>query len=616
MSAPAPSSRPLLVFDGDCGFCRRWVERWRVQLGDRLEFAPFQEVADRLPAIPREHFEQAVHLVLPDGEVLRGAAAVFRALALAPRGGVGWWLYRHVPGFRPASELAYRLVARNRVAASKVTKLLVGPDVTPARYERASWLFLRGLALVFLIAFTSLWVQLAGLIGSRGIEPAAETMQWARQAFGGVAFFKLPTVFWLGASDAALNAACAAGVGLSLLLFLGVAQRLSLFLLWLLYLSLLAVGGPFLSYQWDVLLLETGLLAIFLAPTGLWPRRAARFERPGPLFLLRWLLFRLMLLSGLVKLASGDETWWSLRALEYHFWTQPLPTWLGFYAYRLPAWLLRGATGVMFFIELGLPLFIFGTRRMRRLAAAGFVLLQVGILATGNYGFFNLLTILLCLPLLDDAFLAKAVPRWRWPRQPPPHVPAWRQVGFALFAAVVLAVSVAVAAQRLGLRRELPSALVPALEQVETFASINAYGLFAVMTTERPEIDVEGSDDGEHWRSYEFKWKPGPPERRPALVAPHQPRLDWQMWFAALEDCRSNPWFLRFQQRLLEGSEPVLKLLARNPFPDHPPRFVRSTLYRYRFTRTGEDGYWAREQVGPYCPALTLEDGQLRRAGP
>jgi len=615
--AEGSGGRPLLIFDGDCGFCRRFVERWRVRAGTWVDFAPYQEVAERFPQIPREHFTHAVHLVLPDGQVLRGAEAVFRVLAFAPGGGWMLWLYRHLPGFAPVSEFGYGLVARNRVLTSKVTKLLVGPDVTPATYARACWLFLRALGVVFLIAFLSFWVQMPGLIGSQGIEPAAETMRWARSALGG-ASLQLPTVFWFGASDTALHAVCGMGAALSVLVVLGVAQRACLFALWGLYLSLVTVGGVFLGYQWDVLLVETALLAAFLAPASLRPLPAVRLpHRPGALFLLRWLLFRLMLLSGLVKLTSHDVAWAGLRALGYHFWTQPLPTPLAYLAQRLPQGVLRAGVAAVFFIELLLPFFIFGTRRMRRAAALGFAVLQVTIALTGNYGFFNLLTLVLCLLLVEDGFWARRLRRPLPPPGPPVLAPAWRRLAFAAFGLLLFSVGVAEAARRLGVVHRLPPAVEALLERAAPFASVNTYGLFAVMTTERPEIEVEGSDDGEHWKPYLFRYKPGPTERAPSFVAPHQPRLDWQMWFAALGECRGNPWFLAFQQRLLEGSKPVLALLADNPFPAHPPRFVRSTVDAYHFTPAGAQGYWTREPQGPYCPPLMLsEGGELQRARP
>ena len=402
----------------------------------------------------------------------------------------------------------------------------------------------------------------------------------------------------------------AAGAVLSALLLAGIAPVPILGALWALYLSLAVVGQVFLGYQWDALLLETGLLAVFLAPGGLW-RRAGRESPPPPVvvWLFRWLLFRLMFGSGLVKLASGDPTWRGLTALRYHYWTQPLPTWVGWYAAHLPGWIQTTSVGIMFAVELAAPFLVFAPRRFRRMAFGPLLGLQVLIALTGNYAFFNLLAAALCLFALEDDDLPA---RWRARFRPPTADtrPFWPKAVLYPLAATIVVVSAAEMMSTLGMAPPPP---VRALHRiVGPLWSINSYGLFAVMTTSRPEIVVEGSDDGQTWKAYEFKWKPGDLARRPAFVAPHQPRLDWQMWFAALGTCEDNPWLVRFLGRLLEGSPPVLALLARNPFPDQRPRLVRAELYDYTPTDLNtlrRDGtWWRREPRGDYCPAFSAED--------
>lgn len=281
----------------------------------------------------------------------------------------------------------------------------------------------------------------------------------------------------------------------------------------------------------------------------------------------------------------------------------------------------------MFAIELGLPLLIFLPRRPRQLACAGFVLLQVSILLTGNYCFFNLLTIALSLLLLDDAALT-AIARFPFRfRNPPgecgeagsaplPFTPQARKRGwppeFVTFplAAVLIAISLMQLVSMFGLHLRWPRPMLALYRWVSPFRSINQYGLFAVMTTSRSEIIVEGSNDGVKWSAYEFKYKPGALNRRPGFVAPHQPRLDWQMWFAALGNYQQNPWFLNFCGRLLLGSPEVLALLEHNPFPDGPPRFIRAQAYDYHFTdgetRRATGDWWRRELTGPYMPAISL----------
>jgi len=486
------------------------------------------------------------------------------------------------------------------------------------RLQIARRLFLSALGLIFLIAFTSLLVQLPGLIGSEGILPAREFLSWARAQLGSGAWFRVPTLFWLQASDLFLEGTCAAGMLLSLLLMIGFGPRWTLLALWSLYLSFVSIGGVFLSYQWDILLLEAAVMGLFVAPSRLAPSQAwASPVWPGGIWLVRWLLFRLMVLSGLMKLLSEDETWGNLTALRFHYWTQPLPNRISFFAAHLPNAAQTVSAGLMFVIELLVPWMIFVNARLRLWSAAILISFQLSILLTGNYGFFNILTIALCLVLLDDEqwtrLLPKVLGRRLFRAAPSPsNPPGWIRWTRAGLAVLVLLVSLA---EVRFLRRRLPEPIENLLAALQPFRSINSYGLFSVMTTTRPEILVEGSRDGQSWRTYEFKWKPGPVDVAPTWVAPHQPRLDWQMWFAALGSCRHNPWFLRFQEKLLQGSPAVLSLLKSNPFPALPPKYVRSLLYQYQLAEIDEwrrDGhFWKRELEGSYCPTLALEDGNL-----
>jgi hypothetical protein len=321
-----------------------------------------------------------------------------------------------------------------------------------------------------------------------------------------------------------------------------------------------------------------------------------------------------MLLSGLVKLASGDPAWWNLTALTYHFETQPLPTWTSWYAHNLPEGFHRFSCAVMFAIELVLPFFVWAPRRPRLLAAAGFVALQLGIMATGNYNFFNLLTCLLCVTLLDDSYLARMMPlrlvrsvELRGMRSDSPS--GVGAASLVTLAVVLVLLGTAQGWARLAGYGSVPSAVRRVLATFEPLHVTNAYGLFAVMTKERREIVIEGSADGETWKPYEFRWKPGDPAATPRFCEPHQPRLDWQMWFAALSSYRSNPWLLALMDRLLEGSQPVLDLLGSNPFPQRPPSYVRAVIYDYRFnTITGgraEGTWWRRGAPRAYAPVRT-----------
>ncbi len=606
--ADAESKPPLLVYDGACGFCKRWVARWSHSTFERVAYAPFQEVAGSHPGIPEAAFAEAVHLIEPDGSHFRGAEAVFRALATDPRR-AGWlWAYRRVPGFSALSEACYRVVAGNRPFFTRVTDALWGKHLTPPGERVTVLLYLRLLAIVYAVAFLSLGSQVIGLVGSHGILPASATLETLRSApnLGLVRYWLAPTLCWLASGDWFLMALCVAGAVLAVSLALGFAPVPCLIGLWAAYLSLATVCREFLWFQWDGLLLEAGFLACFLASPA--PRGALR--------LARWLLFRLLVASAAVKLAGGDASWSGLTALRHHYETQPLPPWTAWYAHHLPPAFQSFSTGATLFVEGIVPFLFFAPRRLRFAGAAAVAVHQLVIAATGNYGFFNLITLALCVLLLDDGvwprFLGERFAIAANPAPEPRPRAAWVRrtvlVGLFLLSLVPF----------LGAFRAPSSWLGPlgkAYELMAPIRTVNYYGLFAVMTKERPEILVEGSADGVTWKVYEFRYKPGDLTRKPCFVAPHQPRLDWQMWFAALSDARTQFWFLRFCEELLRNSKPVVDLLQANPFPDTAPRYVRAILYRYHFTTAAErratGAWWRREPVTPYCPVLTLEGGQL-----
>jgi len=582
-------TKPLLIFDGRCGFCRLWIDYWKQLTGSRVDYAPSQDVGKEYPQIPPEKFGQAVQLVMPGGEVLGGAQAVFATLTYAP--GMAWllWMYDHLPGFAALTEAGYRLIAANRSFFYSVTRFTFGRPISVLRYSRVEWLFLRLLASIYLIAFASLAVQINGLAGARGILPVERYLPAAEQTFGVQAYWLAPTVFWFAHSDGVLLAACVAGAAISIVLLLGYFERLSLVCLYILYLSLCTAGQDFLSFQWDILLLETGFLAIFLGSSKI------------VVLLFRWLLFRLMFLSGLVKLMSHDPVWRNLSAMSFHYMTQPLPTPLAWYVYQLPIWFQRFSTAMVFAIELAVPFLFFAPRPWRYFGAFSALLLQALILLTGNYTFFNLLTLALCVFLFDDEALARLPLR--------PRTARTRSFAVGAIAAVILTLSGLQLQEMLLSESPEPN---PIVRLAAPFDIVNTYGLFAVMTITRPEIVVQGSNDGVTWLDYQFPFKPGDVRKPPRWAAPYQPRLDWQMWFAALSNYRGTPWFENFMVRLLQGSPEVLSLLAENPFPSAPPKYVRAQLFDYSFTdfaaRRATGDWWRRKPGGLYFPAISLED--------
>ncbi len=484
------------------------------------------------------------------------------------------------------------------------------PDQEQAQWQWGRALFVRGLGLVYLCAFVSLGVQLPGLVGEQGVLPARRLMEELHSLPGATAFWPAPTLAWFGASDGALLALWIGGALAGALALAGLLPALALAVAWAFYLSLVTVGQTFLGFQWDALLLEAGALGIFFAPWTLrlgsaTPTRASRVMR----LLCWWLVFRLFFFSGFVKLGSGDPTWWDLTALEYHWWTQPLPAFTAWFVAKPPAVVSRFATAATLAIELCLPFLVWLGPLPRRVAFAGLVLLQILIAATGSYGFFNLLTLVLCTTLLEDRDWSRLLRR-----SPPPAIrdaPWPQRVAIVLVATFVLAASIPLALAQAGLVRSLPAPIENVVKAAMRFDVVNTYGLFARMTTTRPEIIIEGSRDGVRWEPYEFRWKPGAVERLPRFTGPHMPRLDWQMWFAALGPPERSPWLFSLLRQLLLGSKPVLALLERNPFGSTPPVAVRALLYQYRFSSWREHAatgaWWTRERVGEFVPEIRLE---------
>lgn len=590
--------RPVLVFDGDCGFCRLWIERARFATKDQVEYTPYQTAAAYHKEIPREHFIEAIHLFEP-GRTTRGAEAVLRALAYAP---CLPWLPRlyAVPGVAPVSEGVYRFIAARRPLFSRLTAFLWGESTVPAPINLTVRIVLGGIGLCYLLAFVSLGAQIHGLIGSNGIMPAAPMLASAKASLGASRFWLLPSIAWLSASDAALSAYCWIGALASLGLIFGFYAGPCALICWALYLSLSAIGSDFMSFQWDVLLLETGLIACFLAP---WRRKAAAPSR-GALWLMRLLLFKLMLQSGLVKILSGDPTWRDLTALTYHYWTQPLPTPLAWWCARLPLWAHKVTCLFLFIIELVAPILILFPRRARAAGAAAIAALMLMIALTGNYGFFNLLTIVLCLSCLDDRFIGRNEPL-------PSKITAPKARTWSIGALAALSLTIGLF-ETLSIFGAVPPAPARALiAAVSPLRSFNRYGLFAVMTRSRDEIAVEVSSDGREWLEWPFLYKPGVPRRSPPFVTPHMPRLDWQCWFAALGEPTDSPWFGNLIFRLLEGSPSVTALMGPNPLGSAAPLYARAMRYETAFAsperRRVDGSWWTRVRKGLFFPVVSLK---------
>jgi len=466
----------------------------------------------------------------------------------------------------------------------------------PGSHSLVENVFLRLLGLTYLTAFGSILPQVVPLLGSHGIVPVSTFLASLRTEMKPSLVFSIPTVFWLSASDRTLQAVCILGCLASVLLILHWQSRLASGLCWVLYLSLVSVGAPFLNFQWDALLLEAGFLALFAgSPLLLWAYRL--------------LLFRLMFESGVVKLLSGDPNWRNLQALRFHFMTQPLPNPLAYYAYRLPTWLLDSFTAATLAIELVIPFLLFFPRRARYAAVGLLMLLQLTIILTGNYAFFNLLTMTLCLWGLDDSVFEPV--RGSLQRGHSTG-PSFRFAGrirlagsFVLIFLIAVGLNQAIQSFGPGVTRGLDRHL----RWMAPFEIVNSYGLFAVMTTTRPEIVLQGSNDQVQWLDYNFPYKPGELHRGLPWIAPYQPRLDWQMWFAALGDINENTWVGNLMYRIMTGDPSAVSLLEPAPFA-RPPRYMRALLYDYRFTtpqvreRTG--AVWERTLMRTWFGPVSL----------
>ena len=475
-----------------------------------------------------------------------------------------------------------------------------GEVITPG-YLWPRWLFLRALGLIFLSAFYSFAFQIHGLIGERGILPAGDYLALIHRELPGVRqLWYAPTLLWFGAGDTALTLIVAAGIVCSLLLVANVFPKLTVALCTLLFLSCIAALQDFSSYQSDGMLLEAGFLSIFLAPPGLRPRLGATSPPSAfSLFMLRWEWFRIYFESGIVKLASGDPHWRDLTAMDEYYQNGPLPTWIGWYVQHLPHWYHAGTVVLTLVVELLIVWAVFLPRPFRLTCAAIVTSLQIGIIATANYAFLNYLVLALGVLLLDDRLLARWLPvpadasATASVRHP---ITQWAERGVLgyLFCATVVAF----------FAQTVFSSWARPFRVLDPFRVANAYGLFAVMTEARYEIEFQGSRDGVLWVAYPFRYKPQDPTEHPGIYAPYQPRFEWNLWFASLGPWQQSPWVIRAQQRLIEGSPSVLRLFRHDPFQGKPPALVRTVLYQYWFTdlatkrKTG--AWWRRTELGPF----------------
>jgi len=492
-----------------------------------------------------------------------------------------------------------------------------------AVWDRASyWLtrfvILRLLGFVYLIAFLAAANQIAPLVGEHGLLPGSLFLERVAGHFEsrGAGFLQLPSLFWVSSSDGFMIGAAWVGVGLSAVVTLGYANAVLMTVLWALYMSFIHIGQDWYGYGWEIQLLETGFLAIFLCP--LFDGRPFP-RRPPPrlvIWLFRWLIFRIMLGAGLIKL-RGDPCWRDLTCLYFHYETQPIPNPLSWWLHFRPHWFHEFGALWNHFIELVVPWFAFFPRTARHIAGALLVSFQVVLILSGNLSFLNWLTIVPALACFDDSLLGRILPcRFaEWAKHGrETEQPGRFQEGAAIgLTVIVAALSVAPVANMVSSQQIMNTSF-------NRLHLVNTYGAFGSVGRIRMEIVFEGTDEtvlteNTRWKEYEFKAKPGDPLRRPVIVAPYQPRIDWQIWFAAMSTPEQYPWTLHFVWKLLHNDAQTLSLIANNPFPAKPPQYIRAQYYQYQFASPGDPfgAWWKRSLVGSWLPPLSADDPRLRR---
>jgi hypothetical protein len=504
------------------------------------------------------------------------------------------------------------------------------------------WIFLRALGLIYFSAFFSLVFQIRGLIGPQGILPAADYLPAVARAFPGyVRFWFAPTLFWFSSSTHMLEGICWAGMIASLLLVINIWPRLTLFICFVCFLSFVTSARDFAGYQSDGMLLEAGFIALFFAPRGMRPGWGeASPPSRASMWLLQWEWFRIYFESGYVKLASGDPQWRHLTAIIDYYQNGPLPTWIGYYASHLPRAVHIGTAALTLALELVIVWAMFLPRRFRIILFWIVTPWEIAIILTANYTFLNYLVLFLAFLLLDDNFLIRYLPRWMkkpdlslLPRESAPNEnkkpedktkDTWislsreRFARFQLSLVVVVLLWIFYATTARLIWMFVPSVPLPTspVAALEPFRIANQYGLFAVMTPNRYEIEFQGSNDGENWIAYPFRFKPQNLNEAPGIYAPYQPRFDWNLWFASLGPWNAAPIVPRTEARLLTNDPDVIGLFAKNPFPNAPPRRIRVVIWQYWFSSTAEKHahgvWWRRELLGLYAPTIELEsDGKV-----
>lgn len=485
-------------------------------------------------------------------------------------------------------------------------------------YWLTRFMILRLLGLIYAVAFLVAINQLVPLIGTHGLLPLPNFLTLVTQALGSAmaGFFRLPSIFWIWHSDAALLTVAWVGFLLSCIVLAGYANSIILAILWFLYMSIIHVGQEWYGYGWEIQLTETGFLAIFLCPL-VDMRPFPRYVAPFPIIVLfRWLILRIMLGAGLIKY-RGDEIWRNGTALYYHFQSQPIPGPLSRFFHFLPHTMLKLGVWFNWLAELASPFFVFWPRYGRHIAGVTIVLFQINIMLSGNLSFLNWLTIIPALACFDDGFWAKILPQ-RIVQKAEAAAAAEETSKPMATAAMIVTSLIALLSIQPTLNMLSPVQIMNT--SFDPLDLVNTYGAFGTVGRERLNVIFEGTmdeypDEKTKWIPYEYKGLPVYLDKMPAQIAPYQLRLDWQMWFASMASPTDYPWTVNLVYKLLHNDANTVSLFAKNPFPTKPPRYIRATLYRYSFAKPGnrEGHYWNRKRINLWLPALSANDPRLLR---
>lgn len=595
--------KPLVIFDEGCGFCNRCVLYWKLFTKSKVDYVSYQIASAWFPEEQQSAFPRALHFIDPYGRSYKGAEAVFKLFSYTE--GLKKYfiyLYQKFRLFAVISEWIYNIIASNRSIFSFFVRILYGDSFRPDTFLKGSVLFYRGLGGIYAVALVSLFVQIKGLFLSSGLFPISVSTSFISWS----SFLSKPSLFLISQSDVFILGVLITGIALSILLMAGYYPIILTSVLWFIYLSFVNSGQLFMSFQWDVLLLEVSFLSIFLYPY--FTSHVSTFSKMSSFFhfLIKLLLFRVMFFSGLVKVLSGDVSWMSLTALNVHFYTQPLPHIMSWLAFQLPEWVKYISTGAVLFLELCCSWLLFFPRRWRHVSVVLIVILMVMIMGTGNYGFFNILVCVMAVLMISDHAMPIRFNRIIGAQKVvySPCSSYYRWGVLVLIGSFLLIATLSSELRRVNLTS------IPSIRHFNSFHLINNYGLFAVMTQARVELDIQGSNDGIVWSSYQFKYKPNSVYDYPKLVFPHQPRLDWQLWFVPLRPYSSMSWINVLIKELFQGNSAVLSLFDQVPFVE-PPKYIRvigsnrvfSTFSEYKNTGM----WWIERETMLYTPVFEFK---------